>query len=886
MQHTRISQRSTPSTGRRTAVGFWLAAAIGLAAVPSSTCRAEGPIREQAATSAAAQRAGDWPMMGGAPDRNMVSDERGLPVKWDVVKKQNIKWVAKLGSQTFGNPVIGGGKVFIGTNNGAKRDPKASGDKGVMMCFAESDGTFLWQAVHDKLPNQTAHDWPEIGVCSAPCVVGDRLYYVSNRCELICLDTEGFRDNENDGPIKDEKLNERTDADVVWTLDMVKALGVLPHQAVASSPLVVGDLVFVVTGNGIDEDREKVPAPSSPSFIAVNRASGKVAWADSSPGGKILEGQWSSPAFHEVQGKPQIVFPGGDGWLYAFEPTTGKRLWKFDCKLNKPDPESTDIQNHLVATPVCHDDKVFVAVGQNPENGAGPGCLWAIDASKTGDATQTGKVWHYGGKAFGRSMSTVAIRDGLLYAAELDGYLHCLDVATGKRLWRHDLEAPVWASPLVIDGKVYVGNEDGDITVFKHDRHAKVLATNAMDETVYGTAVAANGVLYIGTRTQLYAIARSPTTSAQSPKPPARSAKPLASRGAIAASPDWPMFRGNAQLTGATGTTLPSALRVCWEFEAPDAVESTPAIVGDAVFFGCDDGILYALALANGAVRWRYPTGAMIRSSPTVRAGVIFFGDDLGVFHGVDARTGKVRWTFKAESEIISSANVTGGRVLFGSYDNYLYCLAQADGALVWKHETEDKVHGTPAVIGDRALVAGCDSQLRAVRISDGSAAGTVDMGSFSGASVAVQGPRAYVGTMGNQVLAVDWENRKIAWKYEHPQRHQPFYASAAVANDLVIVGGRDKLVHALDSKTGKPRWTFATKGRIDASPTIVGGRVFVGSMDGNLYGLELATGKLVWRFDAGSPFVASPAAGRGRLVVGTEDGVIYCFGAGSAADE
>jgi len=843
-------------------------------------------------------------MMGGRPDRNMVSDEKDLPTQWDLAKKQNVKWVTKLGSQTFGNVVISGGKVFIGTNNGVPRDPKAAGDKGVMMCLAESNGRFLWQAVHDKLSNMTAHDWPEIGVCSAPCVVGDRLYYVSNRCELVCLDTDGFHDGRNDGPIKNERYRGQADADFVWTLDMGKALGVIPHQASSSAPLVVGDLVFVVTGNGFDADMEKVPAPDAPSFIAVNRGTGKVVWSDNSPGGEIVEGQWSSPAYQELGGRPQIVFPGGDGLLYAFEPATGKSLWKFDCKFNKLEPDSADLPNHLVAAPVCHDGKVFVAVGQNPENGVGLGCLWAVDANKAGGAARAGEVWHCGGKDFGRSLSTVAIRDGLLYAAEVDGFLHCLDAATGMRIWRHDMEAPVWASPLVADGKVYLGNEDGDVIVLKHGKQVKVLATNAMNDTVYGTVVAANGALYIVTRTRLYAIAKSATTPATptrpqrdgtggssasghrdtvrqtlADKPPPRSPAP-------AANSDWPMFRGNSQLTGVATATLPASLRVCWKFEAPDAVESSPAIVGDAAYFGCDDGVLYALALADGAVRWRFRAGTMIRSSPSVHGGVVLLGDDEGVFHAVDAQTGKAKWSFRAEGEIISSANVASGRVLFGAYDNYLYCLAAKDGALIWRHETEDKVHGTPAIVGDRTLVAGCDSQLRGVRIADGSAAGLVELPSFTGASVAVRGSRAYVGTMDSQVLAVDWQTGKIVWTYEHPQRHQPFYASAAVVDDLVVVGGRDKLVHALDAKSGELRWSFATKGRIDASPTIVGDRVFVGSMDGNLYALKLTTGKLVWRFEAGSPIIASPAAGRGRLMIGTEDGMIYCFGAEGTEDD
>src|SRR5688500_13162402 len=88
---------------------------------------------------------GDWPMWGGTPDRNMVSSMKGLPTTWDVKTKKNIKWVAELGSQTYGNPVVSNGIVLVGTNNEAMKDPNVKGDKGVLMAFRESDGEFLWQ---------------------------------------------------------------------------------------------------------------------------------------------------------------------------------------------------------------------------------------------------------------------------------------------------------------------------------------------------------------------------------------------------------------------------------------------------------------------------------------------------------------------------------------------------------------------------------------------------------------------------------------------------------------------------------------------------------------------------------------------------------------------
>src|SRR6187431_2918635 len=154
-----------------------------------------------ASSSAAGKGVTDWHMWGGSPDRNMVSDATGMPTTWDVKTGQNIKWVAALGSQSYGNPVVANGVVLVGTNNEAMRDPKQAGDRGVLMAFRESDGEFLWQATHEKLSSGRVNDWPFQGVASSPLVVGERVYYVNNRAEVICADLRGFRDNENDGPV-------------------------------------------------------------------------------------------------------------------------------------------------------------------------------------------------------------------------------------------------------------------------------------------------------------------------------------------------------------------------------------------------------------------------------------------------------------------------------------------------------------------------------------------------------------------------------------------------------------------------------------------------------------------------------------------------------------
>ena len=240
-------------------------------------------------TSASDPGSGDWPMWGGTPDRNMISSMKGLPTSWDVKSKKNVKWVATLGSQTYGNAVVSGGMVFVGTNNEGVRDPKVTGDKGVVMAFRESDGAFMWQMVHDKLAAGRVNDWPYQGVASSPFVEGDRLYYVSNRAELVCLDTQGFRDKgENDGPVIDEKQTGEFNGDVVWRFDMIEEVGALPHNLANSSPVSHGDLIFVSTSDGQDESHVNVPAPKAPAIIAVNKKTGKLVWEDNSVTDKIL----------------------------------------------------------------------------------------------------------------------------------------------------------------------------------------------------------------------------------------------------------------------------------------------------------------------------------------------------------------------------------------------------------------------------------------------------------------------------------------------------------------------------------------------------------------------------------------------------------------------
>ena len=352
---------------------------------------------------------------------------------------------------------------------------------------------------------------------------------------------------------------------------------------------------------------------------------------------------------------------------------------------------------------------------------------------------------------------------------------------------------------------------------------------------------------------------------------------------------NWVSFRGNPQLTGVSDSKLPDNPQLLWTFQAGDMIESTAAVVDGTVYIGALDGILYAIDAETGEKRWTYQTNSSIKASPAIHDGIVYFGDGDGVFHAVDINTHTMKWQFQTEGEIISSANFAGDRVLFGSYDGFLYCLNRENGALVWKFETEGYVHGTPGVwtapesgSGDPknfVIVTGCDSYLRVINIDDGIQTQQVELGAYVAASPAISQNRVYCGTYGTEILGVALDTGEMAWRYRHPRRQFPFFASAALTEDSVIIGGRDKMVHAISRETGEPIWTYTTKSSIESSAVIAGTRAFLGTTRGLFIALDITTGEPVWEFATGSSITASPSVSDGKIYIGTEDGILYCFG-------
>jgi outer membrane protein assembly factor BamB len=365
-------------------------------------------------------------------------------------------------------------------------------------------------------------------------VEGERVYTVTNRGEVVCLDIHGLA-NGNDGPYQDEGKHMvmagktplepgKLDADIIWLYDMFEDCKLRQHDSAHCSILIHGQFLYVNTSTGTDATHRKVRNPDAPNLIVVDKATGRILARDKEPiGPKIFHCTWSSPSLGEVNGKTQVFFAGGDGVIYAFEALTQappdgtvetlRCVWKFDC-----DPEAPKENVHQFITnrkespssisgmPVFVNNRIHVTAGGDIWWGKPWSWLKCIDATKSGDITKTGEVWSLQMK--GHCLATPAIRDGLAFVSTCGKELHCVDAETGKELWTHATKGDFWGSPLIADGKVYVGTRmrQGEFLIFAAAKEKKLLFETTLDSPMSSTPVAANGVLYVSSMRKLYAV--------------------------------------------------------------------------------------------------------------------------------------------------------------------------------------------------------------------------------------------------------------------------------------------------------------------------------------------------------------------------------------------
>lgn len=474
----------------------------------------------------------DSPQWGEKHTRNMVSDETGLPATFNIETGKNVKWSVSIGSHGYASPVIANGKVLIGANNADERDPRHKGDRGVLLCLNESDGSLCWQLVVPRIEGDNHNDWPMIGICSPPTVEGNRVYVLTNRSEVLCLDLNGQADG-NDGTFQGEGwymapsgefAYEVTlkDADIIWSYDLKLELGLSPHDSPHASILLDGDFLYLNTCNGVDYRHLETTALNAPSLIALDKKTGRLVAKDNEHfGPRIFHSSWSSPAMGEVNGQKLVLYAGPDGIIYAFKALSQtasrdqvqsfNKVWQFDCDPTAPKKNIHDYLNNRIESPsvisgmpVFYKNRIYVTGGGDIWWGKKKAWLKCIDATKTGDITGTGEIWTYPLEQ--HTVSTPAISKGLIFVTDCGKNLHCVDVENGKPYWTHKLKMYSWSSALVADNKVYVGSSGNDFWILEEGKTLNILDSRNLDSPIHSTPVASNGVLYISTMNRLYAI--------------------------------------------------------------------------------------------------------------------------------------------------------------------------------------------------------------------------------------------------------------------------------------------------------------------------------------------------------------------------------------------
>ncbi len=494
----------------------------------------------------------DQPQWGQAWTRNLVSAERGLPDSFDPSSGKNIKWSVELGTETHASPVIAGGRVYIGTNNGHPRDPKHDGDRGVLFCLEEATGRLLWQLVVPKRIEDIYFDWPKAGICSPATVEGDRVYIVSNRGEVLCLDAKGMA-NGNDGPYRlegahmdpqlvwlassntplpetEQKLCEAApppgpqDADIIWLFELTSGAGIWSHDSAHSSILIRGDYLYLNTGTGVDNTHRKIRTPEAPGLVVLDKRTGRLVARDNErTAPNIFHSTWSAPSLANVNGKPLLFFAGGNGIIYGFDllqsaslqssasPAFLQKVFQFDfdpaapkTNVHKFNSNRRESPSNIFGMPIYYQDRLYVAGGGDIWWGKNEAWVKCINPAGTGDITTNGLVWSHPLER--HVMATPAVADGLLFIVDCPGTLHCVDATAGQACWTHQLSGDGWASPFVADGKVYVGTRSGDFYVFAASREKKLLSSLELGSPISATATAANGVLYVATMNRLFAL--------------------------------------------------------------------------------------------------------------------------------------------------------------------------------------------------------------------------------------------------------------------------------------------------------------------------------------------------------------------------------------------
>ncbi len=507
------------------------------------------------------------------PANNHRNNYLGAAALPEVLTDQTRLWEVPITARwTFARPVAAGGRLFVGTTFGAVEDEQlkagAGGKGGALLCFDHRTGQRLWE-----LTTPDAYGWG-YGVCSPVVVDGERVY-VHSGMDLLCLDVKGQADG-NDGPFVDEReyfLNRKWKGeivgeplqelkpgygDIIWRFD-IGGLGAQTHDGGSGTPLLDGRVVWVTTSHKMglkpapawaepEEDKDW-KYRKAPNLIGLDAETGQLLARDDLEIPRVFHGQWSSVSMGTVNGQKLLFWGDGYGVLHAFaRPERLKKgevhileeVWHYDANPREyrydqngepipfPRPKTRKRPGvpgvvvgplHIFATPVFHQGRVYVATGRDrvynaKEKGRvlGPGMISCVDAGAKGEIKPEDVIWR--SREIGRTQCTPSIKDGLLYIADMQGYLRCFDAETGQLLWKEDLGAMVLErSQMLADGKLYVSTRKNEFFVFRAGREPELLWKSRL-RSMAATPTAVDGIVFLCTQRKVAAYAGSEKVTA------------------------------------------------------------------------------------------------------------------------------------------------------------------------------------------------------------------------------------------------------------------------------------------------------------------------------------------------------------------------------------
>lgn len=347
-----------------------------------------------------------------------------------------------------------------------------------------------------------------------------------------------------------------------------------------------------------------------------------------------------------------------------------------------------------------------------------------------------------------------------------------------------------------------------------------------------------------------------------------------------AATSEWQIFRGNSNLQGIAPGEIADSLRLIWSYKTEDACIASPVSDGKLVFMGSLDNNCYALELTTGNLVWKFTADDGFEASPLICNDAVFIGDLGGTMYALNKNDGTKLWSFKTGGKVVGSANCITEKnmLLFGSHDDTLYCLDMQSGLVKWKYGSGSYINGTPATDGTSIVFGGCDESVHVLNADQGTAIGQIVTGSYIAGSIALKDNYGFVGNYGNKLLKIDIQKLQILWEYESAGKQEPFFASPAIVDTLVVASSRDGFVYCVSAQNGTLIWKYGTRKEVDSSPVICGKKVIVGSDDGFLYILDLYSGRCIHSYDIGGAISCSPLVAGKYLVVGDDNGVISAF--------